>query len=101
MRVISEKIEVCVVHAASSGHCYRAMVSLSQGSCIECAVRESGVLSVYPELDCASQSVGIWGRRATLETLLRDGDRVEIYRPLQVDPKTMRRQRAVGRRIRD
>lgn len=46
-------------------------------------------------------AVGIWGRQQPLETLLRDGDRVEVYRPLTVDPKEARRQRyqATGKRI--
>lgn len=49
----------------------------------------------------AGLSVGIWGRSKPLDTPLREGDRVEVYRPLTVDPKEARRQRfrAAGQRI--
>jgi putative ubiquitin-RnfH superfamily antitoxin RatB of RatAB toxin-antitoxin module len=40
----------------------------------------------------------VWGRWATLDSVLRDGDRVEIYRPLQADPKEVRRRRAAKKR---
>jgi uncharacterized protein len=43
-----------------------------------------------------SVSVGIWGRKAGPETVLREGDRLELYRPLRVDPKVARRERFVG-----
>jgi uncharacterized protein len=46
-----------------------------------------------PDLDLREAAVGIWGRKARLEQLVRDGDRVEVYRPLKVDPKLARRER--------
>ena len=49
--------------------------------------------SACPRLDLAALALGVWGRRGRLEQLLRDGDRVEVYRPLQVDPKVARRER--------
>ena len=57
------------------------------------AVRASGVLQRHPQIDLARQAVGIWGRIGALDAPLKDGDRVEIYRPLQVDPKEARRRR--------
>lgn len=45
--------------------------------------------------------VGIWGRRSTAETVLREGDRIELYRPLRVDPKVARRERFVGQGARN
>lgn len=60
-----------------------------------CAALElSGLLQQYPEIDLTRQSVGIFGEIVTLETKLAAGDRVEIYRPLVVDPKETRRLRA-------
>ncbi len=60
-------------------------VSLPEGATIRDALREAGV----PE----PRSVGIFGEPATLETPLSEGDRVEVYRPLQIDPKEARRRR--------
>jgi hypothetical protein len=63
------------------------------------ALRESRIGERHPEIDVARCDVGIFGRRVGRDALLADGDRVEIYRPLQADPKTLRRARA--RRLRE
>ena len=55
------------------------------------ALAASGILARHPDIDLRVDRLGIWGRPATLDALLREGDRVEIYRPLQVDPKEVRR----------
>ncbi|MEO8835595.1 MAG: RnfH family protein [Caldimonas sp.] len=62
------------------------------------AIRASGLLERHAELDLDTQAVGVWGRVCALDTLLREGDRVEIYRPLAMDPNEARRLRA--RRLR-
>lgn len=59
---------------------------------LEC-IRLSGLPAQFPELDLATLAVGVWGRKSTLDHVLRDLDRVEIYRPLTVDPKVARRER--------
>jgi putative ubiquitin-RnfH superfamily antitoxin RatB of RatAB toxin-antitoxin module len=69
-------------------------VELEEGATVERAIRRSGVLERNREIDVISVRLGIWGRRARLSDVLRDGDRVEIYRPLAADPKEIRRQRA-------
>mgnify|MGYP005854207415 CR=1 FL=1 len=62
------------------------------------AVERSGVLQQHPELLDAelpwSKRVGVFGQQCASNRKLQDGDRVEIYRPLQIDPKQARRQRA-------
>jgi putative ubiquitin-RnfH superfamily antitoxin RatB of RatAB toxin-antitoxin module len=58
------------------------------------AIRASGLLERFAEIDISSQAIGVWGRHCSLETRLREGDRVEVYRPLALDPKEARRQRA-------
>lgn len=68
------------------------------GATIAQAIEQSGVLQAHPEIDLASQPVGIYGKKKTLETVLRARDRIEIYRPLQADPKETRRKRAHARR---
>ncbi len=51
------------------------------------------MLQRFPGIDLAASSVGVWSRKASLNQLLREHDRVEIYRPLTVDPKVARRER--------
>jgi putative ubiquitin-RnfH superfamily antitoxin RatB of RatAB toxin-antitoxin module len=58
------------------------------------AVERSGILQRFPEIDLARADLGIFGRVVSPDTPLRDGDRVEIYRPLIADPKQARRTRA-------
>lgn len=58
------------------------------------AIRRSGIEDRFPGEDLASAEVGIWGRPVSRDTLAVDGDRVEIYRPLERDPRDARRLRA-------
>ncbi len=58
------------------------------------AIEQSGILTEFAEIDLAHNPVGIFGRRCSLERPLHPGDRVEIYRPLAIDPKEARRRRA-------
>lgn len=75
-------------------------VTLPAGACLREAIECSGLLQRHPAIDLASCRVGIWGRRARLDDPLRDGDRVEIYRPLQIEPKEARRARAAHSKAR-
>ena len=68
---------------------YRVSVNLPAGATLRDALAACGL-----ELDPARQAFGIFGRRAGLDQPLADGDRVEIYRPLAMDPKEARRRRA-------
>lgn len=58
------------------------------------AVERSGMVRFFPEIDMQALDLGIFSNACPPDTVLRDGDRVEIYRPLLCDPKEMRRQRA-------
>ena len=69
-------------------------LEIEEGSTVARALALSRLAERFPELDLARAEVGIWSRRCTRETLLREGDRVEIYRPLEADPKEARRRRA-------
>ena len=69
-------------------------VQVNQGARVADAVRASGILAHHPEIDLTSASVGVFGLPAQLDTLLRDRDRVEIYRPLVADAREARRRRA-------
>lgn len=65
------------------------------GTKLKAAIEASGVLDDVPEIDLATSRVGIYGKLKALDAVLRDHDRVEIYRPLIADPKESRRKRAV------
>lgn len=57
------------------------------------AIQQSGILEQCPEIDLAVNRVGIFSKQATLESHIKAGDRLEIYRPLLIDPKQARQQR--------
>ena len=67
-----------------------------EGTTLEQAVRESGILERFPDIDLTNNQVGIFGKLNKPTTVLRNGDRVEIYRELIADPKEVRRQRAAA-----
>ena len=68
-------------------------LEVAEGTTLEAAIRRCGILRLYPEVDLARQQVGILGRVRPLTTILKAGDRVEIYRPRRADPKAARRSR--------
>lgn len=69
------------------------------GSSVRQAIEASGVLQKYPEIDLAKNKLGVFAKLAKAETLLRDRDRIEIYRPLIADPKEVRKQRAAEGKV--
>jgi putative ubiquitin-RnfH superfamily antitoxin RatB of RatAB toxin-antitoxin module len=69
-------------------------LQLDEGMTIEHAVRASGLLEKFPDINLETNKVGLFGKLAKLESTVRDRDRVEIYRALIADPKEVRRQRA-------
>lgn len=75
-------------------------LKLRPGSTARHAVEASGLLQRHPEIDLSTNKVGIYGKLVSLDTALREHDRVEIYRPLVADPKEARHRRAEERRAR-
>ncbi len=73
---------------------YLQHVTLEEGATVEEAIRASGLLALRSDIDLAKNKVGIYSRPVKLADNVKDGDRVEIYRPLIADPKELRRQRA-------
>ena len=69
-------------------------VTLPAGATVAAAIRASGVLEQFPALVLANQPVGVFAQPRTLADGVSDGDRVELYRPLQADPKEARRRLA-------
>jgi len=70
-------------------------LSVPQGTSVAGAIAQSAIQDEFPELKMDLKAVGIFSRKVPLDHLLREGDRIEIYRPLMADPKEMRRQRAL------
>ena len=91
-------LQVEVAFSPLAGQVWRRVVSLPEGSRVHDALAASGLTLAFPSLDLAQHAVGVWGRRRALDALLRDGDRVEVYRALRVDPKEARRQRQAAQR---
>ena len=75
-------------------------VEVEQDATVEEAVRRSGILERYPEIDLTVNKVGVFGKLGKPATVLQPRDRVEIYRALIADPKEVRKQRAAqGKRM--
>ena len=62
------------------------------------AIEKSGIQIKFPSIDLSKNKVGIFGKKTTLDHPLKDRDRIEIYRPLILDPKEMRRKRAAKKK---
>ena len=74
----------------------QSLISLDveEGSTLKEAIEASGILDEYRDIDLSMNRVGIFSKFATLDTVLREKDRVEIYRSLIADPKKVRKERA-------
>lgn len=84
---------VTVAYSPRAGEVDEVAVQLEEGATLGDALKASGLLERHPQIDPAVHKVGIWGRVQPLTTPLRERDRVEVYRPLTVDPKEARRLR--------
>ena len=73
---------------------YLKSFKVDEGTMIQTAILQSGILQQFTEIDLRENKVGIYSRPAKLTDQLKDGDRIEIYRPLLADPKEIRRKRA-------
>jgi putative ubiquitin-RnfH superfamily antitoxin RatB of RatAB toxin-antitoxin module len=93
----ASKIAIEVAYALPQRQVLRRIL-LPAGSTVEDAIRLSGLRAEFPEMD--PTRTGIHGKAVPLGAILRDRDRVEIYRPLRADPKEVRRTRAAKKRAR-
>jgi putative ubiquitin-RnfH superfamily antitoxin RatB of RatAB toxin-antitoxin module len=93
---MAETMTVEVAHARPEKQVLLS-VEVPAGATVRYAIEHSGIRDAFPDLVVDPARVGIFGRKAGLDEKLREGDRVEIYRPLIVDPKEARRKRAAAR----
>lgn len=96
-------MKIAVTYAPAERLAEEWLVDLPQGSTVQSALEQSGVLAAFSEipelLARGDLSLGIWGRSCTADHTLSDQDRVEIYRSLRVDPKVARRERFRGQGV--
>jgi len=90
---MSEDISVEVAYALPQKQEILTL-KVRSGALVSEAIVQSGILRDFPEIDLVSAKVGIYGKPVKLDTVLRDKDRIEIYRPLIADPKEIRRKSA-------
>ena len=74
-------------------------VRVPAGATLQQALEASGLLARHPEIDLKKNKVGVYAKLSKLDSVLRDRDRVEIYRPLIADPKEVRKQRAAEGKV--
>lgn len=89
----AETLTVSVAYSPRAGVVDEVVLSLPAGATLIDAIRASGVMERHAQIDLANAKFGIWGRVEPGATPLRERDRIEIYRPLVVDPKEARRLR--------
>jgi len=90
---MSSKINIEVVYALPDEQTLLKL-PVTEGTTVMEAVNQSGILEKYPEINFSINKLGIFGKLTKADTVLRDKDRIEIYRPLIADPKEVRRKRA-------
>ena len=87
------RLTITLVYSPGPRQAREWTVELGPGVTVEQALMASGLFEEFPELDKKRLRAGIWGHGTRLDQPLENNDRVEIYRPLRVDPKTARRER--------
>lgn len=91
------EVLITVVYSPASRQIFERAISVPGGSSVLAALQASGLLAQTPglqeQLARGTYAIGIWAKQADLQAIVKTGDRIEICRPLLVDPKTARRER--------
>ena len=90
---MSQQISIEVTFALPTKQSLLSL-KVADGTSIEAAIEQSGILTMHPEINLEQNKVGVWSKNKKLHDILREGDRIEIYRPLIADPKAVRKRRA-------
>ena len=86
-------LRVTVVYSPAARQVHEWPLALDPGATVLDALLASGLPTAFPALDLQRVDAGVWGRHRALTQPLSEGDRIELYRPLAVDPKVARRER--------
>lgn len=89
-------ITVTVVYSEHARKVVEKTLNLEAGSTVGQALETSGLVRPHADEGEAAPGQGVWGKKVGLTHVLRDRDRLEVYRPLTVDPKVARRERFAG-----
>ncbi|HMV04570.1 MAG TPA: RnfH family protein [Accumulibacter sp.] len=95
---MSEAINIQLIYALPARQQLIAL-KVPAGTSVRQAIELSGLLDKHPEIDLTKNKVGIFAKLTKLDAVLRDHDRIEIYRPLLADPKEVRKQRAAAGKV--
>lgn len=87
------KLKIEIAYALPDRYFLKTL-HMEQGTTVQTAILQSGILHQFSEIDLRENKIGIFSRPAKLTDVLENGDRIEIYRPLLADPKEIRRKRA-------
>ena len=90
---IGVMLSITVAYSSAARQLDVVELKLAQGATAALAIKRSGLLNKHTDIDLTVQKIGVWGQLCEPDQVLRDLDRVEIYRPLLVDPKEARRLR--------
>lgn len=90
---VEPRLNIALVYSPGPRQIREWTLALAPGTTVSQALGACGFFDEFPEFENTRLLAGIWGRRIRLDHLLTDKDRIEIYRPLRVDPKTARRER--------
>ena len=90
---MNKKIRVEVAYATREVQ-HVIAVEVETGCTIGTAILRSGIQGMFPEIDLTKQKIGVFSKPCALSDLVHEGDRIEIYRPLRIDPKEARRMKA-------
>lgn len=93
-------LHVTLVYSSASRQVHEVPLELPEGSDLATALKAVSTLTRFAEFDLSKNPIGIWGRKAALNQLLRVQDRIEIYRALKVNPKVARRERFAKQGVR-
>jgi len=97
-KTVVAKIQIEVVYAKQEQQALLKLM-VEEGTTAQQAVEQSGILQQFPEIDPTQLKLGIFSKAIKSDTVLRERDRVEIYRPLIADPKAVRRSRAEAGKV--
>lgn len=91
----TDLIEIEVVYAMPQRQCLLAL-KVGVGTTARAALMQSALVAKFPEVDFQTAPLGVFGKKVADDTVLQPHDRVEVYRPLLIDPKENRRRRAAA-----
>lgn len=89
-------MQITLMHSPAPREVVEAVLHVPDGCTAQQALEQAGWMDACPELGTPALTLGIWGRHVAPGQVLRDGDRLEVYRALRVDPKVARRERFAG-----